>query len=207
MNLVWYRNDLRVAAHSPLQAALSESSGEAVSGPRALAVYCLCQGQWDRHQVAPLRRWYVLESVRELGEALARRGIDLHVLEADTFAAVPEVLAQFAQEHGVTHLYCNREYPLNEKQRDKAVAERLRGQGVSLQGFDDGVLVPPAALRTGKGTPYTVFGAYKKRWDVWMADHHPAVTPAPPESDHRGNFVGAAVVDTARQAVCPPRVG
>ncbi|MGB2336333.1 MAG: deoxyribodipyrimidine photo-lyase, partial [Alcanivorax sp.] len=93
MNLVWYRNDLRVAAHSPLQAALSESS-ERSSGPRALAVYCLCQGQWDRHQVAPLRRWYVLESVRELGEALARRGIDLHVLEADTFAAVPEVLAR-----------------------------------------------------------------------------------------------------------------
>jgi len=204
MNLVWYRNDLRVAAHSPLQAALSESSGEAVSGPPALAVYCLCQAQWDRHQVAPLRRWYVLESVRELGEALARRGIDLHVLEADTFAAMPEVLAQFARDHGVTHLYCNREYPLNEKQRDKAVAERLRGQGVSLQGFDDGVLVPPAALRTGKGTPYTVFGAYKKRWDVWMADHHPAVTPAPPESDHRGNFVGAAVVDKALKALSVP---
>ena len=56
MNLVWYRNDLRVAAHSPLQAALSESSGEAVSGPRALAVYCRseerrvgkeCRSRWS----------------------------------------------------------------------------------------------------------------------------------------------------------------
>ncbi len=204
MNLVWYRNDLRVAAHSPLQAALLESSGEEACTPRALAVYCLCQVQWDQHQVAPLRRWYVLQSLRELGEALARRGVDLHVLEVDTFDDVPEALAQFADARGVTHLYCNREYPLNEKKRDKVVAERLRGQGVTLHGFDDGVLVPPAALRTGKGTPYTVFGAYKKRWDVWMADHHPAVTPAPPECDVSGDFVGAPVVEKALQTLSVP---
>ena len=116
MNLVWYRNDLRVAAHSPLHAALTESSISAgETRPQALAVYCLCQGQWDRHQVAPLRRWYVLESLRELGESLANRGIDLHVLDVDTFEKVPEALAEFAQSQGVTHLYCNREYPLNEK--------------------------------------------------------------------------------------------
>ena len=123
MNLVWYRNDLRVAAHSPLQAALLESSGEEACTPRALAVYCLCQVQWDQHQVAPLRRWYVLQSLRELGETLARRGVDLHVLEVDTFDDVPEALAQFSDARGVTHLYCNREYPLNEKKRDKVVAE------------------------------------------------------------------------------------
>ena len=43
MNLVWYRNDLRVAAHSPLHAALTESSISAgETRPQALAVYCLC---------------------------------------------------------------------------------------------------------------------------------------------------------------------
>ncbi|MGK0403803.1 cryptochrome/photolyase family protein [Alcanivorax borkumensis] len=205
MNLVWYRNDLRVAAHSPLHAALTESSISAgETRPQALAVYCLCQGQWDRHQVAPLRRWYVLESLRELGESLANRGIDLHVLDVDTFEKVPEALAEFAQSQGVTHLYCNREYPLNEKQRDTLVAERLREQGIILRGFDDGVLVPPAALRTGKGTPYTVFGAYKKRWDVWTADHHPAMTPVPSQCRAEGTFMGAKVVAKALEMLDVP---
>ena len=57
----------------------------------------------------------------------------------------------------------------------RAVARRLEAQGVRIHGFDDGVLVPPRALHTGKGTPYTVFTAYKKRWDVWMDDLQPEV--------------------------------
>lgn len=67
MNLVWYRNDLRVHAHRALQQALAQG------GP-VIAVYCLCEQQWDAHEVAPLRRWYVLQSLLELGDALAARG-------------------------------------------------------------------------------------------------------------------------------------
>ena len=59
MNLVWYRNDLRVHAHRALQQALAQG------GP-VRAVYCLCEQQWDAHEVAPLRRWYVLQSLLEL---------------------------------------------------------------------------------------------------------------------------------------------
>ncbi len=65
-------------------------------------------------------------------------------------------------------IYCSREYPLNELNRDRAVAQTLDPLGVEITGFDDSVLVPPSNLNTGKGKPYTVFSAYKKRWDVWL---------------------------------------
>ncbi|EKF73999.1 DNA photolyase [Alcanivorax hongdengensis A-11-3] len=197
MKLVWFRNDLRLHGHTPLTEALA-------TGEPVMAVYCLCPAQWDAHQVAPLRRWYVLHSLLELGDALADKGVDLHVLECDDFAGVADALTTLVQEHGITALYCNREYPLNELNRDRAVADTLRPLGVTLNGSDDGVLVPPGALRTGKGTPYTVFGAYKRRWDVWM-EHQPPAAPASPNwPAGKGRFVGRQRVEQALAAIDLP---
>jgi len=136
-HLVWYRNDLRLR-HTGLRDALD--SGESVR-----ALYLLCPGQWDRHGVAEARRWYVLESLRELGQGLARRGVPLDVIDAAAFEHCPAVLADYVQRHGVTMIHCAREYPLNEKRRDQAVAERMAALGVPIQGRDETVLVPPQA--------------------------------------------------------------
>src|SRR5690606_2885113 len=119
--LVWYRNDLRVAWHSPLAAASR-------SGLPVRALYLLCERQWDQHEVAPLRRWYVLASLQELGEQLARKGIVLDIVDAGDFASVPAHLSDYVRQHQVTHLYCNREYPLNEIRRDREAAACLREQ-------------------------------------------------------------------------------
>ena len=63
--LVWYRNDLRVNFHRPLQAAMA--TDEPVR-----ALYLLCPEQWRQHDVAPIRQWYVLASLLELGDSLAQ---------------------------------------------------------------------------------------------------------------------------------------
>ena len=47
---------------------------------------------------------------------------------------------------------------MNERRRDEAVAAAMAELDVAIHGVDDSVLVPPRVLRTGKGTPYTVFG-------------------------------------------------
>lgn len=150
--LVWYRNDLRLR-HAGLRDALD--SGEPVR-----ALYLLCPRQWDLHGVADARRWYVLESLRELGQGLARRGVPLDVIDAGDFTHCPEVLADYVGRHGIRALHCSREYPLNEKRRDQAVAERMASLGVTVHGRDETVLVPPQSLRTGQGRPYTVFTPY-----------------------------------------------
>ncbi|MBM7334118.1 FAD-binding domain-containing protein [Alloalcanivorax marinus] len=202
MRLVWFRNDLRCHGHTPLTQALA-------GGDPVIALYLLCPRQWDDHDVAPLRRWYVLESLLELGDTLAAKGIDLHVLDAGDFDGAVDTLADFVAEQGVREIFCNREYPLNELNRDRAVARRLEQDGVRLHGFDDGVLVPPRTLSTGKGTPYTVFTAYKKRWDQWMDDADPGALPAPawPASSgasKKGRFHGRDRVEALRDGLDLP---
>src|SRR5690606_37298292 len=187
--LVWYRNDLRVHDYQALHAALS--SGEPVR-----ALYLLCAGQWAAHQVAPLRQWYVLESLRELGAALADLGVALDVIDCGDFSAVPGVLRDYCRTHQIRHLFCTREYPLNELRRDRAVAEALATLPVRLQGFDDSVLVPPRVLETGQGTPYTVFTPYRRRWQQYLHAHPPAL-PALPRKRDAVCFPGAEVVQKA----------
>ena len=84
--LVWFRNDLRVRDHQALSAAMA-------SGQPVRALYLLCPGQWDAHQVAPLRRWYVLSSLLELGEDLAALGVPLEVIDCGRFEAVPAAVS------------------------------------------------------------------------------------------------------------------
>lgn len=196
--LVWYRNDLRVQDHQALSAALGRD------GP-VRALYLLCPAQWDAHDVAPIRRWYVLESLRELGTSLGRLGIVLDIVDAGDFAGVPGALADYCRAHGVSALFSTREYPLNERRRDQAVVEALRPLGVELQGFDDAVLVPPRVLRTGQGTPYTVFTPYRRRWDALLAEQPPGLplTPAPARSTRAVPF-DAGMIDTALAAIDLP---
>jgi deoxyribodipyrimidine photo-lyase len=189
--LVWYRNDLRVHEHAALNAALA-------SGLPVRAVYLLCEGQWDRHEVAPLRRWYVLESLLELGERLGQLGIPLEVLETGTFDSVPEVMADHVRHQGISKVFAGREYPLNEVRRDRAVAEQLRQLDVSIEGFDQGVLVPPKLLMTGQGTPYSVFTPYRRAWERWLATHGPLPLPAPRARAGKAvAFPGKAAVEQA----------
>ena len=111
VRLVWFRNDLRCHGHTPLTQALA--GGDAVT-----ALHILCPDQWDAHGVAPARRWFVLHSLLELGESLAARGVDLHVLDGGDFDGSVTALENFVAEQGVTEVFCNREYPLNELNRD-----------------------------------------------------------------------------------------
>lgn len=50
------------------------------------AVWCAVPQQWDAHEMGDNRRWFVLESVRELAQVLAGAGIPLTVLDAGDFA-------------------------------------------------------------------------------------------------------------------------
>src|SRR5690554_245862 len=192
--LFWFRNDLRVHEQAALSAALAD-------GRPVRALYLICSDQWDPHGVAPLRRWYVLESLRELGEALATLGIQLDVLHAGDFSAVPTILADYLLQQKVRKVFTGREYPLNELTRDRACAAKAAPLGVQIEGFDHSVLVPPRLLSTGQGTPYVVFTPYRRVWQKWLASHGPTPLPVPQRSHGVSavTFQGQGVIDAALQ--------
>lgn len=171
--LVWFRNDLRCRD----QAALDRASER---GP-VVGVFCFCPGQLAAHGVGGNRVAFLLRCVAALAAELESLGIPLKIIDADTFAEVPEALRSLARELGVQRLWFNAEYPLNEVRRDDAVTAALEQQGVAVQRLDDTVIRAPGTVLTQAGTPYTVFTPFRRRWleSVGPSDLAPRPPPRP----------------------------
>jgi deoxyribodipyrimidine photo-lyase len=173
--LVWFRSDLRVSDNTALHAATG-------AGPHAgvIGVFVISPGEWAAHDVAPVRVDLILRTLRILSHDLTQRNIPLLIAVAPRPRDVTSVLSQIARRHGVTNLFFNREYEINEARRDQLVCEALGKLGVNCRAFDDQVILAPGSVRTQDGRAYTVFTPFKKRWFAVLGDHGGArVLPAP----------------------------
>lgn len=165
-NLVWFRSDLRVADNSALDAATSPAPDAGVLG-----VFVISPGEWKAHDLAPVRVDLILRTLRVLSSDLAQRNIPLLISTAPSPRDVPSVLCELAEKHGVSALFFNREYEVNESQRDRCVAAAMAKLGIECRAFDDQVVLAPGTVRTQDDRPYTVFTPFKKRWAAVLRDH------------------------------------
>jgi len=159
--LFWLREDLRVDDNRALNAAIADANAR---GTGVHAIWCVVPQQWDAHGMGDNRRWFLLESARELLHTLADAGIPLTVIDAGDFAGSTVAVARRLAALRSPALYFNHEYPLNELRRDELAVAACAQAGVAVHRFHDGVLVPPAALLTKSGTPYSVFTPWRQAW-------------------------------------------
>lgn len=155
--LVWLRNDLRIGDNPALFNA-------AQTGEGVLAAYLLCEQDLQEHMVAPVRVDFIRRTLMELLQSLSELNIPLLVLRVKHRKEISERLLHLTKQYGVQELFINAEYPLNELERDKQVAQQLRQQGVIVTRFHDRVIIPPGMIRNGSGEPYKVFTAFKNNW-------------------------------------------
>ncbi|PSL12838.1 deoxyribodipyrimidine photo-lyase [Marinobacterium halophilum] len=193
MQLVWFRNDLRVADNPALSAACA-------SGDPVKAVVCLTPAQWAQHNESEARVRYWHGRLDWLQQQLAAAGVELIRLDLQHFADCPEAILTLAQEQGATALHFNYEYPLNERNRDRQVCECLAAAGVVAQGYHGDLIVPPGQVVTGQGTPFKVFTPFSKAWlkRLLQSDHGPL--PSPLRTQHE-------VSSAARSAIAGPFIG
>lgn len=168
---MWFRNDLRVADNTALHAA-------SLAG-HVRAVFIATPAQWQVHDMAPIQQRFIEHNLPPLRAALAKFGIALDVLKARDFAAVPAALKKYCKQHAIGDVFCNREYPINEKRRDLAVAEVLRKENVGFHSFDDQCIVAPGLLKNGSGRPYVVFTPFSKSWRMHCSAMPVGMSPAP----------------------------
>ncbi|HLS98661.1 MAG: deoxyribodipyrimidine photo-lyase [Porticoccaceae bacterium] len=171
LDLVWFRNDLRVRDNPALWHG-------AQHGPVA-AVFVLCPDQWRTHPMAPCRADFLLRSLRALEGELARLNIPLWVIGGDTFAAVPDALASLCRRLGARAIHWNDEYPLDEARRDGAVAARLGASGIACHRYHDRALAPPGTVVKADGGGYQVFTPFKRAWLNLLDQGAPDLLPAP----------------------------
>ena len=172
-SLIWFRNDLRTHDNTALHHAAQRSRQR----KEALrAIFIATPGQWQQHAMSPRQQYLIQSALRSLQQTLASCGITFELLQADTFADIPELLADYTQKHKINALFANREYLINEMQRDEAVTEKL---SCACHWYDDRLIIEPGALLNGSGQPYKVFTPFAKAWRRLCAERqaHPLKRP------------------------------
>ncbi|ERP96335.1 deoxyribodipyrimidine photo-lyase [Marinobacter sp. ES-1] len=184
--LVWFRNDLRLADNPALTAACR-------SGHPVRACFMVTPQQWQEHDWSAARVQFVLEHANSLARELAKLGISLSFLNADTFAGSLGTLEGFCQKHGITALHFNEEYGINERRRDKQLHDRLAAQDIKVNKYRDQTVAPVGQILTQQNEPYSVFTPFSRRWRSWIEETQPSLYPAPPA---QGPEMQAEQIDT-----------
>ena len=157
MNLIWFRNDLRVHANPALEA------GVATAKP-CVAFVCLTPKSWAEHSEGPMRMGFWRARLEVLQQELEQLNIPLKVLHLLHFDDCATAIHRLAGELGADHLFFNYEYPLNEKRRDESVTSALSHAGILVSGFHGELIIPPGEVKTGQGTDFKVYTPFSRAW-------------------------------------------
>lgn len=171
-SLIWFRNDLRTYDNSSLTRACEANT--------VVAIYCFDPRQFGKTEfgfdkTGKFRAKFLLESVTNLQQRLARLNIPLLV-----FHDTPEsVLPQVIESLNIPKLFCQLEWTSEERQ----VTEKVRGnlpETVTLTESFDQFLYHPSDL------PYPsysdlprVFTEFRKKCEQYCTVHTPLSEPTP----------------------------
>ncbi|RZM75250.1 DASH family cryptochrome [Leptolyngbya iicbica] len=127
--LVWFRNDLRLHDHEPLQAALKAGGG-------VIPVYCFDPRQFGETafgfpKTGKFRAQFLLESVADLRRSLQQRGSDLIIRWGEPETVIPSLV----KELDAQAVYWHEEATAEELAVENALADKLEAMGTTVQTY------------------------------------------------------------------------
>lgn len=148
VNILWFRQDLRLADNPALHAA--------AAGP-VLPVYILddaAAGEWAH---GGAQRWWLHHALAALRSDLRALGLELLLLRGDAVAE----LGALAARSGAGAIHAARLYEPWARARDARLAEALP-PGCRLTLHSGALLHEPHRVRTGQGNPYAVYTPFSR---------------------------------------------
>jgi len=162
--IAWLRGDLRIDDNPALAAATRRGEGGCV------AVFAATPELWDRMHWGGPRRAMVVGGVAAMRSGLASLGIPLIVIEVERDRDLAARITGVADAIGADEVHAGREFGVWEDERDARVAKALIAAGRAFVRHEDQTILPVREIRSGSGTPYTVFTPFKKRWLAMLAE-------------------------------------
>lgn len=157
--VVWFRDDLRVADNPALTAA-------ADSGLPVICVYVHDEESAGLRALGGASRWWLHHSLTALsarlealgGSLIVRRGLAEHVI------------GDLLRETDAAAVFWNRRYGGAERTIDEAIKTAARADGREASSFGANLLFEPWTIRTGSGTPFSVYTPF---WRACLSSPEP----------------------------------
>lgn len=169
MQLIWFRQDLRIHDHAALWHATQQGS--------CIAVMVLSPEQWKLHQDARIKIDFYLRRLIILKQQLAQLNIPLIILNVPLWQDLPAEMRSLCQKLQIDTLHANIEVGVNELQRDAQVQQMLEQQQIRVELYHDRSLFPLTSIRNQSNQPYQIYSAFKKKCYERLIQNIPGCYP------------------------------
>ncbi len=192
INVVWFRDDLRLGDHPALLGAMGDPDPAAPT----IAVYVLDERSDGIRPLGAAAKWWLHHALADLSGALAELGVPL-LLRQGPAAPVVEGLAgelceNFKLPAGGLSLHWNRRYGGGERSVDAGIKEALRERGAAVTSYCGTLLQEPWVVKTKDQRPYKVFTPFHNALQGFPL--RPEL-PAPSKSQQAPDLDGLAAGD------------
>ncbi len=150
--IVWFRQDLRLADNPALNTALEKHERIIPLFIHTIAT----PGEWEHGSAS---RWWLHHSLKSLNSSLRALGSRLIIRSGDNCL---DVLQQLAAETKAGHVYWNRLYEPQHIERDTAIKQALKNDGIEVSSFNGTLLHEPWDIEKNDGGPFRVFTPFWK---------------------------------------------
>lgn len=146
MSLVWFRSDLRVTDNPALSNALRISAFSRPSLP-VYGIYILCPNDEIRHDRSVVQMDFILRALKSLSRSLKKRfKIPLLVCLKNGRKSEADIFSELTDKFNLRHLFFNKQYEVDEMERDVIVTQLMRKKECSVHSFDDQIILPPRTI-------------------------------------------------------------
>ncbi len=170
MQLIWFRQDLRIHDHAALWHATQQGS--------CIALVVLSPEQWKLHQDARIKIDFYLRRLGILKQQLTQLNIPLIILNVPLWQDLPAEMRSLCQKLQIDTLHANIEVGVNELQRDAQIQQMLEQQQIRVELYHDRSLFPLISIRNQSNQPYQVYSAFKKKCYERLIQNIPGYYPA-----------------------------
>lgn len=150
----WFRRDLRLDDNAGLYHALK---GEHPVLPLFIFDREILDKLQDKDDA---RVTFIYNEIEKINTELKKHGSSLLVLYDKPEHAWDKLL----KEYNVAAVFTNRDYEPYAKNRDNAIAEKLKKHNISFNSYKDQVVFDRGEVMKADGSPYTVYTPYMRKW-------------------------------------------
>lgn len=116
---------------------------------------------------------YRIESMRKLHAKLQDYNIPFVTINAEKSADVIPAIVDFLLKHGVSHLFANIEYEVDELRQVTKLLDTLVDEGIDFTPCHNSCVVKPGELKTkSTGNYYAVFTPWYRAWTAYVEDNY-----------------------------------
>ncbi|KAF9107122.1 hypothetical protein BGX29_007339 [Mortierella sp. GBA35] len=163
--LMWFRNDLRLQDNRALVEASKRAQIDPEKQKYVFGLYIVSEKEWASHDEAPVKIDFWMRNLEKLKDSLAKLNIPLIVKRAANKAEVVGVVESTVKENGISHVFWNAEYLVDEMARDAKVKEALvKLPGTYVEEHHDQFVVPPNEMKTKIGEHFSSFTTFSTTW-------------------------------------------